>query len=71
MDVACGTGTVARRLLKGSNGEIDLVLLGTRLEDAKQVPRYLAQRLIGCMKDLRSSRTAFDFADMCMGYRNP
>lgn len=67
LDVACGTGTVARRLLKGSNGDIDLVLLDASqrmLSTCRDIP---AERLLGCMKDLPFETENFDLLTCAWG----
>lgn len=67
LDVACGTGAVARRLLKGSNGNFDLVLLDASqrmLSSCRDIP---AKRLIGCMKDLPLKTDSFDLLTCAWG----
>ena len=67
LDVACGTGMVARRLIREVAGEIDLVL-----QDAS--PRMLAKcrdipamRLTGCMKELPFGSGSFDLLTCAWG----
>jgi len=67
LDVACGTGTVARRLLNGANGNVDLVLLDASqrmLNECRDIP---AKRLIGCMKTLPFKVDSFDLLTCAWG----
>ncbi len=67
LDVACGTGTVARRLLKGLEGDTDLVLLDASqkmLDCCDDIP---ARRIIGCMKDLPFQDNSFDLLTCAWG----
>lgn len=67
LDVACGTGTVARRLLKGSNGDFDLVLLDASqrmLNKCRDIP---ANRVTGCMKSLPFEADDFDLLTCAWG----
>jgi ubiquinone/menaquinone biosynthesis C-methylase UbiE len=67
LDVACGTGTVARRLLDGSNGDFDLVLLDASqrmLNKCRDIP---ANRVTGCMKNLPFETDNFDLLTCAWG----
>lgn len=67
MDVACGTGTVARRLLAVADGDIDLVLLDASqgmLDKCRDIP---ARRIRGCMKALPFERDSFDLLTCAWG----
>lgn len=66
-DVACGTGTVARRLLEGLNDNIDLVLLDASkrmLNECQDIP---AQHIVGCMTDLPFDTDRFDLLTCAWG----
>lgn len=67
LDVACGTGTVCRRLLKAAPGALDLVLLDASarmLEQCKDIP---AERRLGCMRDLPFDNATFDLLTCAWG----
>jgi ubiquinone/menaquinone biosynthesis C-methylase UbiE len=67
LDVACGTGTVARRLLQGAQGDVDLVLLDASpnmLEKCREIP---AQRILGCMENLPFEANSFDLLTCAWG----
>ncbi len=67
LDVACGTGTVARRLLNRSNGNFELVLLDSSqrmLSKCRDIP---ATRVIGCMKALPFETDRFDLLTCAWG----
>lgn len=67
LDVACGTGTVARRLLSGTNGNIQLVLLDASprmLDQCKDIP---AERHVACMNDLPFQAESFDLLTCAWG----
>lgn len=67
LDVACGTGTVARRLLKGSSGDFELALLDASqrmLSKCRDIP---AKRVIGCMKTLPFQTDSFDLVTCAWG----
>ncbi|WP_282077266.1 methyltransferase domain-containing protein [Epibacterium ulvae] len=67
LDVACGTGTVARRLIKGLESRANLVLLDASqkmLDCCDDIP---AQRVIGCMKNLPFRDDSFDLLTCAWG----
>ncbi len=67
LDVACGTGTVARRLLKNTDNNLNLVLLDSSqnmLDCCRDIP---AQHVLGCMKDLPFSDDSFDLLTCAWG----
>lgn len=67
LDAACGTGTVARRLLNSIDGSFDLVLLDTSscmLDCCADLP---AQRVTGCMTDLPFPDNSFDLLTCSWG----
>lgn len=67
MDVACGTGTMARRLLKGAGGEIELVLLDASEAMLDMCRDIQAERVIGCMKNLPFDTDSFDLLTCAWG----
>lgn len=67
LDAACGTGTVARRLLKSLDGSIDLVLLDTSKSMLSRCADLPAQRVTGCMKDLPFPDNSFDLLTCSWG----
>lgn len=67
LDVACGTGTVARRLLEGADGNFDLVLLDSSQRMLSRCDDIPAQRLVGCMKDLPFQPGSFDLLTCAWG----
>ena len=67
LDAACGTGTVARRLLAGTVGDVDLVLLDSSpnmLNACRDIP---ARRITGCMTRLPFETGAFDLVTCAWG----
>lgn len=67
LDVACGTGTVTRRLLTEIKGEIDLVLLDSSanmLERCRDIP---AKRINACMTNLPFDSDDFDLVTCAWG----
>jgi ubiquinone/menaquinone biosynthesis C-methylase UbiE len=67
LDVACGTGTVARRLLRGAEGLVELVLLDNSqkmLDKCRDIP---AERVKGCMKSLPFAADRFDLLACAWG----
>lgn len=60
LDVACGTGTVARRLLEGADGDIDLVLLDASRRMLGQCRDIPAKCLTGCMSNIPFEADSFD-----------
>ncbi len=74
LDVACGIGTVARRLLDNSDHGIDLTLLDSAqnmLDHCTDIP---AVRVNGCMKALPFEDNSFDILTCAWGLetqRNP
>ena len=52
LDAACGTGTVARRVLRGVDGDIDLILLDASEQMLNHCQDIPAARVQGCMQDL-------------------
>lgn len=67
LDVACGTGTVARRLLKGSSGHFDLVLLDASQRMLNKCGDIPAKRVFGCMKTLPFEPDSFDLLTCAWG----
>lgn len=67
LDAACGTGTVARRLLKGLDGGFDLVLLDTSKRMLNCCADLPAQRVTGCMTDLPFPNNSFDLVTCSWG----
>jgi ubiquinone/menaquinone biosynthesis C-methylase UbiE len=67
LDVACGTGTVARRLLKGSTGDFDLVLLDASQKMLRKCNDIPARRQLGCMQDLPFETDSFDLLTCAWG----
>lgn len=67
IDVACGTGTVARRLRKGAGGAFNLTLLDVSpamLDHCSDIP---ATRVVGCMKTLPFPDNTFDLLTCAWG----
>lgn len=67
LDVACGTGTVARRLISETIGDIEIVLLDASpkmLAHCRDIP---ATRLTACMKNLPFETDAFDLLTCAWG----
>ncbi|MEM9342571.1 MAG: methyltransferase domain-containing protein [Pseudomonadota bacterium] len=67
LDVACGRGTVARRLLKEAAGQVDLTLLDAShrmLAACRDIP---ARRVVGCMTDLPFASNQFDLVTCAWG----
>ncbi|WP_282045527.1 class I SAM-dependent methyltransferase [Roseibium album] len=67
LDVACGTGDMARRLLSGTDGSIEFVLLDasrTMLEICADIP---ATRVLGCMTNLPFAENSFDLLTCTWG----
>ncbi|MEM9795504.1 MAG: methyltransferase domain-containing protein [Pseudomonadota bacterium] len=67
LDAACGKGTVARRLLAGIAGRIDLVLLDAAprmLAECHDIP---ARRITACMTDLPFGPNQFDLVTCAWG----
>ncbi len=67
IDVACGTGTVARRLRRGVNGDVDLVLLDASQRMLDQCSDIPAARIKGCMMDLPFDTGCFDLLTCAWG----
>ncbi|MEM9106281.1 MAG: methyltransferase domain-containing protein [Pseudomonadota bacterium] len=67
LDVACGTGTVARRLIDETPGVIDLTLLDASPRMLAQCQDIPANTVIGCMKDLPFEADAFDLLTCAWG----
>jgi len=67
LDVACGTGTVARRLLSGLDGQIYLVLLDASQIMLGQCRDLPAKRITGCMKSLPFPENGFDVLTCAWG----
>ncbi len=67
LDVACGTGTVARRLIRETIGEIDLVLLDASPRMLAKCGDIRARRVLGCMKNLPFDDNAFDVLTCAWG----
>lgn len=67
LDAACGTGSVARRLLAMATGEVQLVLLdasANMLAKCRDIP---AERVTGCMTDLPFESNRFDLVTCAWG----
>lgn len=67
IDVACGTGTVVRRLLREAGGAFELVLVdasANMLDKCRDIP---AKRVIGCMKNLPFGSDYFDLLTCAWG----
>lgn len=67
IDVACGTGTVARRLLQNTGGEIELLLLDAcdaMLDQCRDLP---ADRIRANMQDLPFAADRFDLLTCAWG----
>ncbi|SLN66475.1 class I SAM-dependent methyltransferase [Ruegeria meonggei] len=67
LDAACGTGAVARRLLAGVNGQVDLVLLDTSQRMLNRCSGIPAERVLGCMKCLPFDDDQFDLLTCAWG----
>ena len=67
LDAACGTGTVARRLLAGTAGDIDLVLLDASTAMLDKCRDISAECVAGCMTDLPFDMDAFDLVTCAWG----
>ncbi|MEO0637077.1 MAG: methyltransferase domain-containing protein [Pseudomonadota bacterium] len=67
LDVACGTGTVARRLLKGLEGKTDLVLLDASQQMLNFCEDIPARRVNGRMQDLPFEDSSFDLLTCAWG----
>ena len=67
LDAACGTGSVARRLLAEAAGKIELILLdrsATMLAQCRDIP---ARRITGCMTNLPFKTNDFDLVTCAWG----
>ena len=67
LDAACGTGSVARRLLAATDGRVDLVLLDASpnmLASCRDVP---ARRIAGCMTEVPFADGHFDLVTCAWG----
>ncbi len=74
LDAACGTGTVARRLLAEAAGEVDLVLLDASSNLLARCQDISAQRVKGCLTNLPFDADTFDLVTCAWGIevlRNP
>lgn len=60
LDAGCGTGTVARRLLRKANGPVELVLLDASVKMLAKCHDIPATRTTGCMKNLPFEMDHFD-----------
>ena len=67
LDVACGTGTVARRLIEETPGAIDLTLLDASPRMLAKCRDIRASRVVGCMKDLPFEAADFDLLTCAWG----
>jgi len=67
LDAACGTGTVARRLLKSLDGNIDLVLLDQAIRMPSCCADIPAHRVTGCIKDIPFPDDSFDVLTCAWG----
>ena len=67
LDVACGTGTVARRLLKAASGNAEIVLLDTSPRMLAKCADIPAHRVKGCMTHLPFEADTFDLLTCAWG----
>ena len=67
LDVACGTGVMARRLLRGAQGAIGMVLLDASAQMLKTCSDIPAQRVQGCMTRLPFDANRFDLLTCAWG----
>lgn len=67
LDAACGSGTVARRLLRATRGEIDLVLLDVSTRMLGACRDIGARSVLGCMEDLPFEDSSFDLVTCAWG----
>lgn len=67
MDAACGTGTVARRLLRNVGGTVELVLLDNSTKVLDRCADISADRVHGCMTNLPFTADQFDLVTCAWG----
>ena len=67
LDVACGTGTLARRLMKSVEDDLNLVLLDNSHMMLASCADIRARRVQGCMKDLPFATDSFDLLTCAWG----
>ncbi len=67
LDVACGTGNVARRLLTHAEGDVDLVLLDASVKMLARCRDIPAEFVVGCMTSLPFETKEFDLLTCAWG----
>lgn len=67
LDAACGAGSVARRLLAETAGDVDLVLLDASARMLDKCRDILAERIEGCMTNLPFEKDKFDLVTCAWG----
>ena len=67
LDVACGTGTVARRLIAETTGKIDLVLLDASKQMLAKCLDIPAEKIICCMTNMPFTNKNFDLVTCAWG----
>jgi len=67
LDAACGTGAVARRLLRNADGPVDLVLLDNSAKMLGRCADISANRVHGCMTDLPFNADQFEIVTCAWG----